>query len=306
MKIKKFIPVIGMIISLVVLSFVLSSCGSESGETSSGKGTFQPGECMVTEFNSENAVTGDGYALDYSGTASGYIGIQATSNWEKLVFQVSANGIQYNYWFDEDNQTLIIPLQYGSGNYTFNVLQNTTGDKYATIYSNTEYVELTDEFQPFIRSNSMVNYEVDSECVKEAAKLASQCDNDAELVNKVYEFVEDKIDYDHEFADSNPEMYYPDLDGTLDSGKGICFDYAALAAGMLRSQGVPAKIITGYVYLDGELYHAWNMIYLKNEGWITVEISASAENWNQVDITMDDTGDISALGEGSYTQRYVY
>ena len=44
---------------------------------------------------------------------------------------------------------------------------------------------------------------------------------------------------------------------------------------MLRSEGIPCKLITGYV--GEETYHAWNSFYVESEGWITVEIRAKAD-----------------------------
>lgn len=101
--------------------------------------------------------------------------------------------------------------------------------------------------------------------------------------------------------------YVPDPDQTLSSGKGICFDYASLAAAMLRSQGIPAKVITGYVS-GGAVYHAWNMIYLKESGWITVEIKAPANEWERIDLTFAANGaDETTIGDGTdYVDRYVY
>ena len=62
----------------------------------------------------------------------------------------------------------------------------------------------------------------------------------------------------------------------METGKGICFDYASLAASMLRSQGIPTKIIFGYVAPDN-LYHAWNMFYTEEKGWTKVEFSRISE-----------------------------
>ncbi|NLA69985.1 MAG: transglutaminase domain-containing protein [Clostridiales bacterium] len=295
---KRIELLVGLIISLLIM---LTSCGSTGGG-----GAFEPGDCIVPEFNSESAEEESGFEVDYSGLASGYVAVKAGSDYEKLVLQINFGDAQYNYWFDSDNKILVVPLQYGDGTYVVKVLKNTTGDKYAEIYSQSKSVQLSDEFQPFIRSNSMVNYTKDSNAVQEASSLASQSENDADFVKNVYKYIEGEVDYDQEFADSNPEIYYPVLDNTLSTGKGICFDYAALAAGMLRSQGIPTKLITGYVNLDGDLYHAWNMVYIKNEGWITAEISVSPNDWNRIDITLDDTGDISKLGSDSYTQKDIY
>ena len=87
---------------------------------------------------------------------------------------------------------------------------------------------------------------------------------------------------------------------------GICFDYASLAAAMLRSLGIPCKLITGYV---GEsTYHAWNSFYLENEGWITAEIRVSANHWQRVDITFAAGGMPAGQITGSteYTTRDTY
>ena len=99
--------------------------------------------------------------------------------------------------------------------------------------------------------------------------------------------------------------YLPDPDSTLESKTGICFDYASLAAAMLRSQEIPCKLITGYV---DEIYHAWNMIYFEEYGWITVEISAPSQAWTRVDITFASTGVATEdlLNDALYTVRYVY
>jgi hypothetical protein len=44
----------------------------------------------------------------------------------------------------------------------------------------------------------------------------------------------------------------------LESRVGVCRDYATLFAALARSAGVPAKVVSGLVYLnDGFYYHAW-------------------------------------------------
>ena len=99
--------------------------------------------------------------------------------------------------------------------------------------------------------------------------------------------------------------YIPDPDRTYEERTGICFDYASLAAAMLRSLGIPCKIITGYVSPDG-IYHAWNMVYIDGE-WISVEISVGPDSWTRIDLTFAAAGAGSTVGDGTdYTDRYVY
>ena len=84
-------------------------------------------------------------------------------------------------------------------------------------------------------------------------------------------------------------------------------DYASLAAAMMRSVGIPCKLLTGYVG-DDQIYHAWNCIYLRNRGWIAVEIKANASTWNRIDTTFAaggmPAGQITDASE--YTTRYTY
>ena len=115
------------------------------------------------------------------------------------------------------------------------------------------------------------------------------------------------ISYDYDKASelANATGYVPDPDATLASGTGICFDYASLSAAMLRSLGIPCKIVTGYVSPDN-LYHAWNLVYL-NGGWVSVEFSIDPDTWTRVDLTFAAAGSGGTVGDGtSYTDRYIY
>ena len=99
--------------------------------------------------------------------------------------------------------------------------------------------------------------------------------------------------------------YVPNPDDTLATGTGVCFDYASLGAAMLRSVGLPTKIITGYV-TPGDLYHAWIMVYIDGS-WHTGEFSVDSNSWSRVDLTFAASGSTEFTGDGtSYTDRYVY
>ena len=101
--------------------------------------------------------------------------------------------------------------------------------------------------------------------------------------------------------------YLPTPDETMQTGKGICFDYAALAASMLRSQGIPTRMVFGYVAPD-QLYHAWNMFYTEETGWVTVKFEVSANSWVRLDLTFAANGaDNKFIGDGSnYADVYYY
>ncbi len=70
---------------------------------------------------------------------------------------------------------------------------------------------------------------------------------------------------------ANLTGYIPSITATFSEKKGICYDYAALMAGILRSFGIPVKLVTGYCpTYYGDVYHAWNEVYIAGR-WILVD-----------------------------------
>ena len=91
--------------------------------------------------------------------------------------------------------------------------------------------------------------------------------------------------YDYTRASSVQSGYLPVIDDVLAQGKGICFDYAALTACMLRSQGVPTKLEIGYA---DKIYHAWNSVLIDG-AWQRVDTTADANNMNVRKYTVERT-----------------
>ena len=52
--------------------------------------------------------------------------------------------------------------------------------------------------------------------------------------------------------------YKLDIDETIENQKGICIDKSVLLASILRSEGIPTKVIHGY---RGDEWHSWVEIY---------------------------------------------
>ena len=74
----------------------------------------------------------------------------------------------------------------------------------------------------------------------------------------------------------------PSPDATLSEQEGICFDYAALTAAMLRSRDIPCKLQIGYA---GDIKHAWIDVYIRGKGWVEQAITYDGEKWNRMDPT---------------------
>ena len=267
---------------------------------------YQTPEFRDAAFHPESALSGDRVQLDISGLSQGYVAVSATST-QKLKFQVLKDDLTYTYDLKSDGTPGIFPVQSGDGNYRFRVMENVVDTKYSELYSFTCDVWLQDEFQPFLRPSTYVNYTQDSACVRKAAEFAAGAADELELVKAIYDYVCSTVTYDRDKASSVKSGYLPDPDETMSTGKGICFDYAALAASMLRSQGIPTRMIFGYVAPNG-LYHAWNMFYTPQSGWVTVSFEVKGQDWTRMDLTFSANGaDANFIGDGSnYSDVYFY
>ncbi len=276
-----------------------------------GAGGYEAPPFRDAAFHADAAVGGSGAEIDLSAVAQGYVAVRAQSE-KRLKCQIVFGETKYNYDLPGDGSPIICPLQSGNGDYTVRIMQNTSENKYAEIFSAGAHVTMDSELEPFLRPNQRSDYTPDSRCVAEAARLAEGAADAAGLVSAVYEYIADGIDYDYDKAqwvvDNNVKGYLPNPDETLSSGKGICYDYASLAAAMLRSQGIPTKLIIGYVQNgSAEVYHAWNMIWLEETGWITVEIQAPAHEWQRIDLTFAAAGQSDFAGSGTgYSDKEVY
>ena len=134
-------------------------------------------------------------------------------------------------------------------------------------------------------------------------------ENPLEKVEVIYNFVVTTLSYDREKAATVKSGYLPDLDAVLEEEKGICFDYAALMTGMLRSQGIPCKMVFGYAGTD---YHAWISVWTEDTGWVDGVIFFDGTTWQRLDPTFASSGNQSEeimayIGNGkNYKEKYLY
>lgn len=296
-----------LLASVLVL---LTACGgSAQGKTAEGEtsgAAFEP-ETALSPFDEAAATDAGGALIDTSHVSQGYVAVSATSP-ARLKFEVALNGTSYYYDLPGDGTPIACPLNMGNGTYSFCAWENTSGTRYAALSDPVSTtVSLADEFQPFIRPNRFCDFTEASESTKLAQELCADAQNEGDALRAVCEWVIDNVAYDEQKAASlaNATGYIPDPDETIASKSGICFDYASLVAAMLRSQGIPCKIITGEVAPDG-IYHAWNMVYIDGT-WVTASFDVKEKTWTLMDTTFAAGGSSDFVGDGSsYTDRYVY
>lgn len=288
-------------------SSVGKSSAASIGEPShSESGGYIAPEMARSDFHESEAQGEAGVLMDLSEAEKGYVAVSAV-NEARMKLRVEKGESVYVYDLPWDGTPASFPLQSGSGEYTIQAVANTAGNRYAEVCSRKVQVELEDEFQPFLRPSQYVDYSEDSDCVKAAAELAAGESDALGVVEAVFDYICERVTYDKEKAKTVKKGYLPDPDETLSSGRGICFDYAALAAAMLRSQGIPTKMIFGNVQ-PKDLYHAWNMFYTEESGWVTVGYLVESNSWSRLDLTFSANGaDTEFIGDGTnYTDVFVY
>ena len=246
--------------------------------------------------------------IDYSNTADGYVMIQYTAQTQRRLKVQVKSGTTYTYNLPQ-GQWAVFPLTDGNGHYQVKVFENVTGSQYSLIAAVEQDVVLTDEFAPFLRPNQFVDYSSASKAVELAWDLTWDIDNPLGKVEAVYNFVVTELSYDLDKARTVQSGYIPVLDSILEEKKGICFDYAALMTGMLRSQGIPCKMVFGYT---GGAYHAWISVWTEDTGWVDGVIFFDGVAWQRLDPTFasyENQSDqiLEYIGNGSnYREKYFY
>lgn len=262
--------------------------------------------------------SGRSAVIDYSNARDGYFMVKWTGGGSPKVMVVvkgptcTGSSDQYQYYLRTDGEYDVFPLSDGNGKYQVSVHKNISGTEYTNELAATINAQLDDEFAPFLRPNQYVNYTANSAALQIAADeiaKAGAADN-LSKVGVVYDYVVNALTYDTAKAKSVRYDYLPDIDKVLQEGKGICFDYAALMAAMLRSQGVPIKLVVGYTSTGQK--HAWINVWTEDGGWVDGVIFFNGNEWKLMDPTFASSGKQSAsamkfIGNGkNYTAKYLY
>lgn len=298
-----------------LLCVSLAACGDDSGNDnpnppvtpeSTEKGSRDNTSVILVPDASGTAVQScESATVDTSNAAEGYIMVDYHGTNAKVKLQIKGpDGVTYSYNLHGGYE--VFPLTAGNGTYTIGVYENISGTKYSTALSCSVDVTITNAFGPYLYPNQYVNFTATSLPVDEAVDLAYTANNDLEVVENVYNYMIRNFTYDYDKAATVQSGYLPVVDEVFKTNTGICFDYAAVMATMLRSQNIPTRLEVGYV---GEEYHAWISTYIKDIGWVNGIIEFDGANWNLMDPTFASTSKSPTkfITENSkYLTKYVY
>ncbi len=250
----------------------------------------------------------DTISIDASNTSEGYVMVRYAGASEQVRLRITIPGGTFYIYALAIGQYETFPLTGGSGSYHMEVLEHAYDDMYALAFSQDIEVALNDEFKPFLYPNQYAWYTQESQAVQYGIQLSEKSSDDLSYVENVYHYIIENVTYDKEKTENVQPNYLPNIDETMSTGKGICFDYASLMTAMLRSQGIPTRLEIGY---SGEAYHAWISVYLKEAGWVDNIIEFDGTNWTLMDPTLGASNNKKSvekyIGDGSnYVVKYSY
>lgn len=195
---------------------------------------------------------------------------QGNASWKVRILH---NNKPYVY---ELNTEDAYPLQMGNGKYTVEILEPVIGDKYRVVDSQDFDVNLTDAKIVYLQSIQMVDWNSSMNAIKKAQELTKKKKTELSKIEAIYQYIVTYYSYDNEKAKTVKAGYLPSIDTFYKKKSGICYDFASLMAAMLRSQGIPTKLLMGY-RKDIDIFHAWNQVYLSDKKkWITIDTTYDA------------------------------
>lgn len=189
----------------------------------------------------------------------------------KVKIALGSSSYMYSHYSVSGYETY--PLQMGNGNYTITVYENVGGTSYTAAAKFD--VTLNDSSNVFLNSIQLIDWNSSTNAVLKAREIASAYGSDEAKARAIHDFLAIHMQYDAAKASTIASGYIPDINEVYGSGYGICYDFASTYAAMLRSVGIPTKLVMGYSSnVTG--YHAWNKVYL-NGSWVVVDNSYDSQ-----------------------------
>jgi transglutaminase-like putative cysteine protease len=211
----------------------------------------------------------ESYILDTTKVSQGYIVVKTNVKTEKKqkVF-VETKDDWYSYLI-QSGKTENLPLQMGDGEYTIRFYEQKSGKAYVKKLEKTISIKLKNPNSVYLATVQNVKWTIGDAASTKALAIIKNKKTQLDRVKAIHAYIITTYKYDYNLAKNVSNDYLPDNAKMMRAKRGICYDYASLFASMLRSIGIPSKLVMGYTsYM--ETYHAWNEVYIDGK-WQTVD-----------------------------------
>ena len=111
-----------------------------------------------------------------------------------------------------------------------------------------------------------------------ADEICTGCETDEEKVQAIYQWIIHNFDYDYDY---HAFIQYFNVRKTLNTRKGVCYDFSNLFAALCRSQNIPCYVVDGAPYDSSLSAHTWNRVYYNTSWWdvdVTNDMSATKDS----------------------------
>ena len=244
------------------------------------------GEVLMPEAGKKTKKNGS-LTIDYTHMDQGYVMVKSAKGKKKLKVRVKMGDTTLTYDLNNGGTYEVFPLQLGNGKYTFSLYKNVSGKKYSEEGKVSLTAEMPDENTAFLYPNQYVNYTPETAAVVEAGKLCEGMTDQAQIFKAVSDYMKSHFAYDYIKSVSVKAGQLPEIDDAWNKHMGICQDLSAIMVAMLRSQGVPARLMIGT--LNASTYHAW----------VTAVVNGEEQFF-------DPTAALNAVSNGTYTTERYY
>jgi transglutaminase-like putative cysteine protease len=140
-----------------------------------------------------------------------------------------------------------------------------------------------------------------------AKQWRAEAVDDRAYIERVLEWI--RTDFSYTLATELPGIHAVD-EFLFTDRKGFCQHFSSSFALLMRAAGIPSRVVTGYAggyknpYGDyWVLYrkdaHAWNEVWLENEGWVRIDPTAAVSSENILDTFETAAGTDNYFGEQS-------
>ena len=226
---------------------------------------FSLSEVLMPVASGKKVLKADKLTVDASNADQGYIMVKGPKTKTRLKVTVEITGSKLQYDLNGDGEYEVFPLQLGRTKYTVSLWRQVEGKKYGKIGQVKVAPKMEDELSCFLYPNQYVNYKKDSPCVKEANEVCKGLETNKEKFYAIWDYIVKNFQYDYVKAVTvaGSSGMLPDIEGCWKGKKGICQDLSAVACAMMRSQGIPARLMIGQ--LGSGTPHAWVMAWVDGE-----------------------------------------